>query len=121
MLFRSAGLLRFKKKAKRIVYLASALGIPPPELSGWLAWEDAVAAILSQTGFNFSALKKRALLELDLIDPSVFREVFFGCRPLDVKDLVQADKLLRLFRVLSKKKFQSTLVNKNGSPAILCP
>ena len=92
----------FRKKAKRVVRLSSGWGVPGPERSGWLTWENGVAAVLARHGVNFDAP------DLALADLEVFREVFFGGRLLESQDFIRINKLARQLRDLSKRQPSAT-------------
>jgi hypothetical protein len=86
------GLRLFRFKARRIVRLAAALGVPGPERSGWLAWEEGLAGLLARHGID---LDGSGLCRANL---AVFRDTFFGCRLPDRSDFICLDKLSRLLR-----------------------
>ena len=96
------GLADFRKKAKRVVRLSSGWGVPGPERSGWLTWENGVAAVLARHGVNFDAP------DLTRADMEVFREVFFGGRLLESQDFIRINKLARQLRDLSKRQPSAT-------------
>ena len=99
------GLEEFSRRAKRIVRLSAALGLPRPERDGWLAWEEGLAALLARHGDeqNTQTLRAQTLYEGPL-NLRVFREVFFGCRPPDSQDFAHVDRLAKQLRSLSIRK-----------------
>jgi transglutaminase-like putative cysteine protease len=96
----TASLASFSLRARRVVHLSSAWGIPGPERSGWLAWEEGVAALLSRHGINLD----NHALNCQGLPLGFFREVFFGCRPPEDKDFLHLDQLARQLRSLSKRR-----------------
>jgi len=100
----NASLASFSLRARRVVQLASAWGIPGPERSGWLAWEEGVAALLALHGID---LDNHALNGQGL-PLGFFRDVFFGCRPPEDKDFLHLDRLARQLASLSKRRSASS-------------
>ena len=99
------GLEEFSRRAKRIVRLASVLGLPGPEQDGWLAWEEGLAALLARHGVdqNIQTLHTQTLYG-EPLNLRVFREVFFGCRPPDSQDFIHEVRLAKQLRSLSRRK-----------------
>ncbi|MFH2113120.1 MAG: transglutaminase-like domain-containing protein, partial [Spirochaetota bacterium] len=97
----SPGLAHFRRKARRVVRLATDWGVPGPERSGWLAWEEGVAALLARHGANLNAPSLTPFLTFRKL--GVYREVFFGCRPPESQDFVHSDRLASYLRGLSKR------------------
>jgi hypothetical protein len=96
----SPAMVSFSKKARRVVHLATGLGVPGPEHSGWLAWEEALAGLLVRHGVDLDAIP---------MDLKVFREVFFGSRQPDNMDLPCIDILARQLRNLSKQRHAGSI------------
>jgi hypothetical protein len=110
----SSGLSSFRNKAKRVVHLAAALGVPEPERSGWLLWEKDLAALLERHGIDLdkpaqpsaeapvpTPVPTPVLSRADLV---VYREVFFGCRSPQNLESIRASTLEKYLKGLSRRR-----------------
>ena len=82
--------VRFVRLGRRILAQTDRLGIPGPELTGWLPWERQLQRLLASSGSSC----------LPDLDPSIFRAVIFGCRKLDKADYSTLEYLHRCLKNL---------------------
>jgi hypothetical protein len=82
--------VRFVRLGRRILAQTDRLGIPGPELTGWLSWERQLQRLLESSGSSC----------LPDLDPSIFRAVIFGCRKLDKADYSTLEYLHRCLKNL---------------------
>jgi hypothetical protein len=84
--------VRFVRLGRRILAQTDRLGVPGPELTGWLRWERQLGSLLD-------AADPPCTPEVDC---SLFRAVIFGCRKLDKADYTTLEYLYGCLKNLRK-------------------
>jgi transglutaminase-like putative cysteine protease len=84
--------VRFVRLGRRILAQTDRLGIPGPELTGWLRWERQLGTLLGTAALPWPPK----------LDCSLFRAVIFGSRKLDKADYTTLEYLYGCLKKIRK-------------------